>query len=552
MQTLGGISFSGGFGFIPPPEGPTAPTALSATSGPGQLTISFTPGADNGNPITNYKYSLDGVTYTALSPADATSPVTITGLNNGTTYTVYLKAVNSVGDSPASASTSGTPATTPAAPTNLVTTIGNTQLSIAFTPGNDGGSAITNYKYSLDGTNYTAFSPADTTSPVVITGLTNGTAYTVYLKAVNAVGDGTASASTTGTPATTPAAPTGLSTTAGDSQLSVAFTPGSDGGSAITNYKYSLDGTNYTAFSPVNTTSPVVITGLTNGTAYTVYLKAVNALGDGAASSGVAGTPVSAAIPPSTSNFSGIANFSYSNKSYEGPTSSNYAPAYSEDGTKLYYNSSGDIRQYTLSTPFDVSTATDSGKIFNHSGTNSYGFDFSNDGTKLFLCSRSYGTMRQYALSTPWDISTASYVKQSGSLSAGTLQDIAVSPDGSAIFYIAGSIVYKLVLSTPWDVAGSSTSATSFNPGGAGAIGLAITRTGTKLLMVMNSSNAIREYTLGSAFDLSSATLVTTFNPPGGSTPGSTYSIYLGKQDTRLITSGSQGRTSYMFSQSGT
>lgn len=551
MQSSGGITIIGGFDIIPAPEGPAAPSNLVATRGNGQLSIAFTPGADNGNPITNYKYSLDGVTYTALSPADATSPVTITGLNNGTTYTVYLKAVNSVGDSPASASTSGTPATTPAAPTNLVTTIGNTQLSIAFTPGSDGGSAITNYKYSLDGVNYTAFSPADTTSPVVITGLTNGTGYTVYLKAVNAVGDGTASASTSGTPATTPAAPTGLSTTAGDSQLSVAFTPGSDGGNAITNYKYSLDGTNYTAFSPVDTTSPVVITGLTNGTAYTVYLKAVNSVGDGAASSGVAGTPVSAAIPAGTSNFSGIANFTYGNKSFSDSASNNFAPAYSEDGTKLYYNSSGAIRQHTLSTAFDISTATYANKSFSLSDS-AYGFDFSTDGTKLFTSSRGNQSLRQYTLSTPWDISTASYVKQV-SLNSGTLQDIAVASDGSAIFYVAGGVVYKLVLSTAWDVTGATTSATSFNPGGAGAIGLAITRGGAKMLMNTYQANAIREYTLSAAFSLSSPTLVTTYNVPAGAQHSDgIYSIYLGKQDTRIITSGGGGATSYMLSQSGT
>lgn len=227
-----GVTFSGG-GFTvtpppvtPPPLGPAAPTGLSATIGNTQLSIAFTPGSDNGNPITNYKYSLDGVNYTALSPADTTSPVTITGLTNGTAYTVYLKAVNAVGDSPASASTSGTPATTPAAPTGLSATAGDTQLSVAFTPGSDGGNAITNYKYSLDGVNYTALSPADATSPVVITGLTNGVTYTVYLKAVNDVGDSPASASTSGTPATGLSGPA-LFTLSGDEQSNGTVYPGS-------------------------------------------------------------------------------------------------------------------------------------------------------------------------------------------------------------------------------------------------------------------------------------------------------------------------------------
>ena len=89
-----------------------------------------------------------------------------------------------------------------------------------------------------------------------------------------------------------PAAPTSLSATAGDGQVSIAFTAGSNNGSTITNYKYSTDGTTYTAFSPSDTTTPVIVTGLTNGTPYTIRIKAVNAAGDGTASSSVTATPV--------------------------------------------------------------------------------------------------------------------------------------------------------------------------------------------------------------------------------------------------------------------
>jgi len=88
---------------------PAAPTALSATAGDGQATISFTPGAANGSSITNYQYSLDGSTYTAFSPAQSSTPVTITGLTNATSYTIYLKAVNAIGASNASSSVSVTP-----------------------------------------------------------------------------------------------------------------------------------------------------------------------------------------------------------------------------------------------------------------------------------------------------------------------------------------------------------------------------------------------------------------------------------------------------------
>ena len=81
-----------------------APTSLSASSTTtSQTVISFTaPTNDGGTAITNYEYSFNNSSWTALSPADAASPVTITGLSAGTSYTIYLRAVNIVGSGPGS------------------------------------------------------------------------------------------------------------------------------------------------------------------------------------------------------------------------------------------------------------------------------------------------------------------------------------------------------------------------------------------------------------------------------------------------------------------
>jgi hypothetical protein len=94
----------------------------------------------------------------------------------------------------------GTVTTTPAAPTITSITPGDSQLSVAFTAGGDGNSPISNYEYSTNGgSSWTTPSPAVTTSPLTISSLTNGTPYDVQLRAVNAVGSGTATASTSGT-----------------------------------------------------------------------------------------------------------------------------------------------------------------------------------------------------------------------------------------------------------------------------------------------------------------------------------------------------------------
>ena len=105
----------------------------------------------------------------------------------------------------------GTPAAAPSAPTGVSITASSGSLSVAFTAGATGGSAITSYKYSTDGgTTFYTRASGTTASPLVIstlstngsTALTNGTAYNIQIKAVNLIGDGTATASTSATPAT--------------------------------------------------------------------------------------------------------------------------------------------------------------------------------------------------------------------------------------------------------------------------------------------------------------------------------------------------------------
>lgn len=89
----------------------------------------------------------------------------------------------------------------PYAPTITAITIGNGQLTVAFTAGPNGGSAITDYKYTIDGTTYVSMGSA--TSPFTISGLTNDVTYPVQIKAVSAIGEGLASAVVSATPSTT-------------------------------------------------------------------------------------------------------------------------------------------------------------------------------------------------------------------------------------------------------------------------------------------------------------------------------------------------------------
>jgi uncharacterized repeat protein (TIGR02059 family) len=107
---------------------PLAPVTATATAGNGSASIDFTRGSNGGFPITNYKYSIDGgVTYTALSPASATSPMTIPGLTNGVLTTIYLKAVNERGDSINTKTVQVTPNGTPDTTRPVVTSFSSTK-----------------------------------------------------------------------------------------------------------------------------------------------------------------------------------------------------------------------------------------------------------------------------------------------------------------------------------------------------------------------------------------------------------------------------------------
>jgi len=106
--------------------------------------------------------------------------------------------------------------------------------------------------------------------------------------------------------ATVPDAPVLTSIGSGNAELSAFFTaPANNGGSIITNYKYSSNaGSSFTTRSPASTASPIKITGLTNGTEYDVRIRAVNSIGDGSISNALSGTPSApapAGIPYSTS-----------------------------------------------------------------------------------------------------------------------------------------------------------------------------------------------------------------------------------------------------------
>jgi len=264
-------------GYVPPMPPPGAPTITGVTKGNSQATISFTHSASD-DPSTSYSATSSQGNKTGTSTNG--SSITVTGLTNGTSYTFTVTANNRGGDATSPPSQPVTPATVPLAPTITgLPTTGNGTVSISFTDGANGGSAIDLYTATSSQGNKTGTSTA---SPITVTGLTNGTSYTFTVTAHNSEGTSLPSnVSTAVTPMTVPSAPIIGTTTEDGGTVTINFTPPNDGGSPITVYTATSSSTDVTlpVKTGTSTTSPIKVSGLTYDKPYTFTLIATNSKG---------------------------------------------------------------------------------------------------------------------------------------------------------------------------------------------------------------------------------------------------------------------------------
>lgn len=286
------------------PTAPDAPTLLTATPGDGSIQATWSaPAFDGGASITGYTLyayeTLGGGTDVNMTVDASTFSATLTGLTNDVSYTVYVWATNSVGNSVISNELTATPtatSTAPTAPQNLAVTPGDTELGLAWdAPASDGGSPVTGYRVQWTDGGGVSTNTIGVVTSYTITGLTNGVTYDVSVEAINTVGMGPG-ANGSGTPtssATAPDAPV-LTGSAGDGQATLSWVAPADGGSPITGYTLYNTVTHATDSVPAGATS-FTVSGLTNGTEYGFVLYANNTVGSSGGSNTVLVTP--AAVP---------------------------------------------------------------------------------------------------------------------------------------------------------------------------------------------------------------------------------------------------------------
>ena len=342
---------------IKPYAAPGPPTITSVTAGNKSAKIYVTPSSNLGG---SYLYYPSSYTVTSqpggITATNAVSPIQITGLTSGVSYTFTVVATNPIGNSIASDPSSAIIPFNFTAPTNVIADTPATDIvTIAFDPPttNTGGNAITNYVAKL--TSLETLVQSTTTSPFTYTGLTQGISRTFDVYAVDSLGN-TSDIATSNivTPYSVPGKPVITSVSAGGTMAAISFTQQYTGGRPITQYLVTVTPNNggpsydYICTNPV---SPLILTGLTTGLGYSFAIKAYNIGGYSIPSSSSSiVTPLEFAAPQ---NISAFDNNLGATINFTPPTSTNYTIT-----NYTVTSSPGNISQTGTSSPINVTGLT--------------------------------------------------------------------------------------------------------------------------------------------------------------------------------------------------
>ena len=270
---------------------PGAPRNVAAAPSDGVALLTWeAPSADGGAPITGYEWGGDnsgGGGWRPVPGGDGdTHSYLVTGLTNATSYTLKVRAVNAAGVGPETAAPAVTPNVPPAAPSGLMATASSSGVRLSWT--NPGNSSITGYQVrqsdSVDSAGdrvwgiWEDFTSGASTDFITVSELTHGIEYTFQIRAVNRVGESLESNTVTAT--LLPAKPV-VTGQAGVGQLTLSWPNPNDG--TITGYQVQQSTDGGTTWDPAWTaiagsdkdTTTHTVTGLTNGTAYTFQIRAM-------------------------------------------------------------------------------------------------------------------------------------------------------------------------------------------------------------------------------------------------------------------------------------
>lgn len=199
------------------------------------------------------------------------------------------------------------------------------------------------------------------------------------------------------------------------------------------------------------------------------------------------------------------------------PTGLTFSPS----GRRMYMigQSTDKVYQYNLTTPFNVSTATYASKSFSIANTSTTGpgdltstdVKFHPEGHTMYIVGTSRDTIWQYSLSKAWDITTASYASKSKLVNSQDTapQSIEFGDNGTKM-YMLGSTndrIFQYTLTTPWDISTATYASKFFTVASQenSPLGMVFSNDGKKVLVVGSTTDDVFQYTLSTAWDISTA-----------------------------------------------
>lgn len=226
---------------------------------------------------------------------------------------------------------------------------------------------------------------------------------------------------------------------------------------------------------------------------------------------------------------------------------------FSPDGRKMFVNGAtgDDVNEYTLSTPWVISSATYV-TAFSTSAqeTSPQCIFFRSDGLKMYIVGNTNDIIYQYALTTPWSVATASYESKSYSVATQETQPSGIffKPNGLAMYVIGffTDAIYQYTLSTAWDVS-TATFVQSFSVASqeTGPNDLSFTNDGTNMFVLGTSGDDVTIYTLTTPWDISTAAHVTQFSVSTQETTPA--GLYVKPDGTKFYIVGTINDTVYQY-----
>ena len=273
----------------------------------------------------------------------------------------------------------------------------------------------------------------------------------------------------------------------------------------------------------------------------------------------VQSTPASVGVPTSYT----FAAVSYDGVSFDvGDQDGNpNGLSFNDDGTKMYIcgRNSDAAYQYSLSTAYDISTASYDSVSLGLSGqdTDPYDLKFNNDGTSMYIVGRANKTVFQYTLTTAYDLSTASYASKSFSFASqdDTPTSVAFNLDGTRMIATGytNDKAYQYTLSTAFDVSTASYDDVSIGLVGSFQEDIVFNPDGTRMFITTysaatDSENAVHQYNLSTAFDITTAVLTISV-PLTQATQ--MRAIAFNGDGTKFILAATTGATLWQYSSDG-